>query len=464
MADLYRVEDKTLSRPVVLKVLQPRFMTSATAASAFLRESLIGVVLDVPGVVPVYDRGLLAGERPWFTMREVRGQTIGELLDASSEDRDPIWLRRQVDHLRQACRTVAFAHERGIVHRDLSPRNLMLSDSGEVLVLDWGLAGITADSTLAADFDKVPLRGGTPGFVAPEQQNGAPPASSADVYALGALLQRIVDAVPSSDTPRGEWAELRGLARSAHATDPALRPQNAGVLQRELSKWLDGSYRREQADSMVRAALRHRPRIAAAEEARVRFRHSAEAILGGLPAHAPDSAKRAAWSLEDEAAEQSLLLARMDAEFTHELNAALVVDPGHPGAMVALAEYLNRAVDSRRAHPGRHQPGAPRGDAPVARSRPLCGVAGHGWDPDPGDRSARSGRGRGSPRDGGSPAGTGWRCRSPRSHAAERGGAGPGWVPVVVDASRVPHGPTTRSESSEVSGGRARPTERARQW
>src|SRR6185503_904363 len=105
--------------------------------------------LQHPGIVAIHDRGVLEDGRLWFTMREVRGRTLGEVIDEVHAASRPQgfreapsgWtFRRLVDAFARIAQAVAYAHRRGVVHRDLKPDNLMVGEFGEVLVMDWGLA------------------------------------------------------------------------------------------------------------------------------------------------------------------------------------------------------------------------------------------------------------------------------------------------------------------------------------
>ena len=200
--EIRRARDITLDRIVVVKVLAWDHLDSDRVLGRFLNEASITASLEHPGIVPVYDRGVLADGRPWFAMKEVRGATLESILRdglAGAPD-GTTRLRRLVDLFARVCETVGYAHRRAIVHRDLKPANLMVGELGEVLVLDWGIAKKGRED--AASIGRAPRAGletqagdvlGTVAYMSPEQASGwadrvGPPS---DVFALGLTLYEI---------------------------------------------------------------------------------------------------------------------------------------------------------------------------------------------------------------------------------------------------------------------------------
>ena len=188
MGEVRLVRDVKLGRQLAMK-------TSTTsddeATHRFVREARVQGQLEHPGIVPVHELGLDADGRPFFTMKRVRGITLGEVL------RDPTFPRRRLlTFLQMLARTLDFAHARGVVHRDVKPANVMLGDFGEVYLLDWGLAKLDAqeDTPVKREGESRPgvtVAGavmGTPGYMAPEQASGRPATPASDVWALGVML------------------------------------------------------------------------------------------------------------------------------------------------------------------------------------------------------------------------------------------------------------------------------------
>lgn len=234
MGEVYRVRDRVLNRPMALKVLRTDIFGSEPV-SRFVEEAQATAQLQHPGIVPVHDLGQLPDGRTYFTMKEVQGRTLQEVMQAVHAVSTPEqwgqvpdgqggWsFHRLMDVFHRVCEAMAYAHARGVLHRDLKPSNVMVGAYGEVLVLDWGLAkvlnapaqagreeGSEAKPNPNPGPDRVQTRrseegahwlatevgriAGTPAYMPPEQARGEvhqlSPAS--DVYALGALLYEIL--------------------------------------------------------------------------------------------------------------------------------------------------------------------------------------------------------------------------------------------------------------------------------
>ncbi len=230
MGEVRMVRDRDLGRILAMKIASPRVMSNPDALARFIEEAQVSAQLQHPGILPVHELGQLPDGRYYFTMQEVRGRTLddvmGEVHIASAGDRWEAapsgWtFRRLVDGFHRVCEAVSYAHERGVVHRDLKPENIMVGAHGEVLVLDWGIAKVTGRPDLAAEQGDLQLRSledrglhaiqtdrsqdtaqatrmgavaGTPAYMPPEQALGWIDQIDArsDVYALGAILYELL--------------------------------------------------------------------------------------------------------------------------------------------------------------------------------------------------------------------------------------------------------------------------------
>lgn len=293
-------EDRQVGRAVALKVLRNDQRDDESVAR-FLREARIQGQLEHPAVVPVYDIGITADGAAFFTMKRVRGTTLYDViagLRASSDSFTAKYSRRRlVSAFLSVCLAVDFAHERGVLHRDIKPGNVMLGDHGEVYLLDWGLARAAQGAESPAG-ERIQLAGasyatqtgavmGTPGYMSPEQLRGEldtlSPAS--DVYALGALLfelltfvplhdhtelQAVVestlngaDARPSVRAPEQAVApELEAIVVRATALDPKERFQSARELVTAIERFLDGERDLELRKEMAKAHTERAARAA----------------------------------------------------------------------------------------------------------------------------------------------------------------------------------------------------------
>jgi tRNA A-37 threonylcarbamoyl transferase component Bud32 len=249
MATVVAAHDRALDRQVALKVLRPRLPaedleTYLLREAAFRREAALTAALDHPAIVPVHDVGRVDG-RPAFTMKRLDGNTFDRVV----ADRH-LPLAELVRVLLHVAEAVASAHSRGIVHRDLTPANVLVGAFGAVYVLDWGLAGRSGSND--------GIRAGTPGWMAPEQAQAAVADPRLDVYALGGLLALVL----ADSTPKA----LAAVATRCRASDPAERYADAGAVADELRRWLDDGVTLAQETNAVERAwlrLRQSPRLRA---------------------------------------------------------------------------------------------------------------------------------------------------------------------------------------------------------
>ncbi len=138
MGAIIKGHDVDLGRDLAIKELLDSHKDKPDVVQRFIEEAQIGEQLQHPGIVPIYELGQFGDQRPFFSTKLVKGQTLAELLTAR---RDPAEDRaKYLGIFEQICQTMAYAHSRGVIHRDLKPANIMIGAFGEVQVLDWGLA------------------------------------------------------------------------------------------------------------------------------------------------------------------------------------------------------------------------------------------------------------------------------------------------------------------------------------
>jgi serine/threonine-protein kinase len=302
MGTVLKGRDPDLGREVALKVLRDDLRHEPQMVRRFVEEAQIGGQLQHPGIVPVYAVGSLADLRPYFAMKLVKGQTLADLLAARSGPSDG--LPRFLGIFEQVCQTVAYAHARGVIHRDLKPLNVMVGSFGEVQVMDWGLAKVLHPDDAAEDAaagtrhdpeetviatarsggdtdgerSRVGFVMGTPSYMAPEQARGEVEAidERADVFALGSILCEVLtghkpfngrsSAEIQRKAARGDTAEalahldacggdgeLVVLARDCLAVLPSDRPRDAGVVSERVTAYLAGVQVRLRAAEVQRA-------------------------------------------------------------------------------------------------------------------------------------------------------------------------------------------------------------------
>lgn len=307
LGEVWLAIDEELKREVALKELRKKHAGSVENRERFLLEAEITGGLEHPGIVPVYGMGRYSDGRPYYAMRFIRGESLRAAIDAhyAAEQSDPdpgarsLALRHLLGVLIQVCRTVEYAHSRGVLHRDLKPANIMLGKYGETLVVDWGLAksenrqshdvdGSTAKSGSTSGSSLQTQAGsaiGTPAYMSPEQAEGRlddlGPAT--DIYSLGATLYHIVAGrppveantlagmidivrsgrIPPARTIRpGVPLALDAICRRAMSLRPANRYPSAQAMADDLEHWLADepvvAWREPWTATLARWTRRHR--------------------------------------------------------------------------------------------------------------------------------------------------------------------------------------------------------------
>jgi serine/threonine protein kinase len=306
---VWLAHDEDLGRDVALKELRPDRGDSPAAMARFLEEARITGQLEHPGIVPVYELVQSQGDRPCYAMRFVGDRTLAHAIKEYHSLRRagrvrPIDLRGLLTAFVSVCNAVAYAHSRGVLHRDLKPRNVALGDFGEVLVLDWGLAKVAGKPedplglppvTLEQDDGREETRQGqvlgTPAYMAPEQAGGRVDLVSerSEIYGLGAILYAILTGEPpfvgndvpevlrrvvreSPEPPRQRVAAtppaLEAVCLKALAKEPERRYQSARELARDVERFLAdqpvASYRESLRAQLGRWAKWHQQLVSGA--------------------------------------------------------------------------------------------------------------------------------------------------------------------------------------------------------
>jgi serine/threonine-protein kinase len=309
-----RGRDPVLGRDLAIKVLlDPPAGRDPDVQRAieqrFVEEAQIGGQLQHPGIVPVHELGRADDGRPYFTMKLVKGRTLAELLQ---ERATPVHdLPRFLKVFEQVCQTAAYAHARGVIHRDLKPLNVMVGAFGEVQIMDWGLAKVlgdranrvpqpadvsgsartaepttevrTARANQPAFATQAGAAWGTYAYMPPEQARGQVEDMDerCDVFALGAILCEILTGKPPyvgataqdlyvqsfsgnlADAQArldasGADAELLRLTRACLAVKPDDRPRDAGQVAEAVTAHLASVQERLRAAEIERAAAQAR--------------------------------------------------------------------------------------------------------------------------------------------------------------------------------------------------------------
>jgi non-specific serine/threonine protein kinase/serine/threonine-protein kinase len=241
LGEIFLARDHSLGREVAVKLIQRGRAGDAVLHRRFLHEAEVTARLEHPGIVPVYGRGLDAEGRPYYAMRRIEGQTLGEAIGrfhqvgepARAEGERRLAFRRLLGQFVSICETIAYAHGRGVIHRDLKPSNIMLGPYGETLVVDWGLAkqlgGEDADLPTGPEgasprpaHEDLTATGavlGTPQYMSPEQARGEPAGPASDIFSLGLVLYAILTGGSAF-----EKLSLRGLDPLKSVREAAIVP------------------------------------------------------------------------------------------------------------------------------------------------------------------------------------------------------------------------------------------------
>ena len=370
MGRVDEVFDAVLGRPVAQKSVLPG--AGILQTTLLVSEAQTCAQLEHPSIVPVYDFGPSAAGDPQYTMRRVLGRTLRQVLAETSPEALLSTLAQRLGVLRQVCLAVAYAHTRGVVHRDLKPDNIICGEFGEVYVLDWGIAQLVEGSDVQrTKHDDV--QAGSPGYMAPEQVLGEKIVTTTDVFALGAMLYEIVTGEPAFDdrdvvsiirrckTGLASPPSSRG-ARVPHgfdalvlrclALDPAARPSARDVAN-AIDAFLDGERarveREHEADVFATEGERARTTFDAHSDEAQRMRDDAESGLRQIAPWSAAEEKQATWELAERAERVAKDAARALAHAQAAFVSALGRVPDHARARGGLASLHYRLFEAAEA-------------------------------------------------------------------------------------------------------------------
>ncbi len=298
MKAIWEVDDHRTARKVAMALIQDSKIASENDIDSFLYEARLTANLQHPNIIPIYDIALDENGNPYFTMKALKGETLGDIIkqlrNGNAEYTRRYTRTRLLGIFLKTCNAIDYAHTKGVIHLDLKPSNINIGDFGDVHVLDWGLStlithlneydgepvswqsmddvSLESGQTLTRYLERTAKRrefknvvGGTPGYMSPEQAQGVPSDVDfqTDVYMLGSVLYEILTyQCPISGstvkealqkTVRGDFsspmkrapelripAPLNAITMKAMATDPSERYPNIATLIRDLHQYQDG--------------------------------------------------------------------------------------------------------------------------------------------------------------------------------------------------------------------------------
>lgn len=270
MAVVYKAEDRLLQRPVTVKVLRSEFASDEEFIARFHREARAVASLSHPNIVNVYDVGQ-DGETHYLVMEYVDGEDLKTLLRREGR-LDPA---TAVAITRQVCDALEHAHRHNIIHRDVKPHNILLTEAGRAKLTDFGIAREATGTTLAVTRNLM----GSVHYFSPEQARGEPADARSDIYSLGVVLyEMLTGAVPFNganpvavavkhvqETPPSLRSKNPGISPAlervvlkAMAKDPTARYQDAAELARELAAALPATPGVSEDDTVIYKPVRRR--------------------------------------------------------------------------------------------------------------------------------------------------------------------------------------------------------------
>jgi serine/threonine-protein kinase len=253
MAEVHHGLDTRLGREVAIKMLRADLARDATFQMRFSREAQNAAALNHPAIVAVYDtgeeRGTLGEALPYIVMEFVNGRTLKEVLTAEG----PLQPRRALEISADICAALEFSHRHGIIHRDIKPGNVMLTRTGQVKVMDFGIARALASG--ASTMTQTSAVIGTAQYLSPEQARGEQVDARSDVYATGCVVYELLtgrppfvgdnpvsvayqhvreDAKPPSTVNRDVTPDVDAIVLKALAKNPLNRYQSAAEMRADL--------------------------------------------------------------------------------------------------------------------------------------------------------------------------------------------------------------------------------------
>ncbi len=257
MSEVHLARDLRLHRDVAVKVLRADLARDPSFYLRFRREAQNAAALSHPSIVTVYDTGEAetpTGPLPYIVMEYVEGVTLRDIVHTDG----PMPPRRAIEVIADACNALNFSHQAGIIHRDVKPANIMISNTNAVKVMDFGIARAIADSNSVTQTAAVI---GTAQYLSPEQASGNPVDARSDVYSLGCVLYEMLtgeppfigdtpisvayqhvreDPVPPSERHEGISPELDAVVLKALAKNPENRYQTAAEMRTDLVRVYNG--------------------------------------------------------------------------------------------------------------------------------------------------------------------------------------------------------------------------------
>jgi len=404
MGQILRARDTQIGRRVAVKVLLRGAIAPENELRRFWMEVQATGQLEHPSIIPIHDVGRRGDGAPFYVMKLLTGRTLAEIFEALRAG-DPETVAeftrlKLLTAFQQIAYAVAFAHARGVMHRDIKPGNIMIGRYGEAMLFDWGLAKLIDSEPDAVESSNEPIVRvdqnisgadtvagtitGTPQYMSPEATLGVPGSTTpkSDVYGLGAVLYELLTLEPpfadrgfmptivsvreGETIPPRQRAperqispELEELCGATMARDPEARP-SARELADDIGRILEGTRERERREAEASARINEgKLGVGRYKELKSRLeavRAEARALAKTVPPWAPVEDKQACWALEDEAAALELEAINAFEQAEAAFHKALGEVSDHREARSCLASlYYVRFCDAERTRDASQQ-------------------------------------------------------------------------------------------------------------
>jgi eukaryotic-like serine/threonine-protein kinase len=231
MAEVYLAHDDVLDRDVALKVMSNRYSSDGEFVERFKREAQSAAALSHPHIVSIFDRGESEDGTYYIAMEYLSGGTLKDRILT----RGALPARTAAAVALQIAQALRAAHERGVIHRDIKPHNILITDSGDVKVTDFGIARAASSSTMTKTGSIL----GTAHYISPEQAMGEPVGPASDLYSLGIVLyEMLTGELPyDADTPLGiAMKHVNGRLHPPKEVDPSISEGINAITCRLLAK------------------------------------------------------------------------------------------------------------------------------------------------------------------------------------------------------------------------------------
>ncbi|GAB3573762.1 Stk1 family PASTA domain-containing Ser/Thr kinase [Amycolatopsis endophytica] len=285
MSEVHHGTDVRLGREVAVKILRADLARDPQFQERFRREAQNAAALNHPAIVAVYDTGEAQteyGPLPYIVMEYVRGRTLRDIVKTEG----PLSQKRAMEVMADVCAALDFSHRHGIVHRDVKPANVMITDQGAVKVMDFGIARAMHDGQAAMTQTAAVI--GTAQYLSPEQARGEGVDARSDVYAAGCVLFELVTGEPpfTGDSPVAvAYQHVREDPKAPSAVNPAVSPELDAIVLKALAKGPANRYQSaaEMRADLVRALSGQRP-----SAPMVMTPDERTQVIAGTPGHAAD--------------------------------------------------------------------------------------------------------------------------------------------------------------------------------